>query len=59
MIRNGLLFLAVLGTAMLLADMPSRIWPGGVDVAIGVNVFSWFVAILFVAFVDCSAKEER
>ncbi|MHB8314515.1 MAG: hypothetical protein ACYDCW_02195 [Acidithiobacillus ferrivorans] len=59
MMRYGLLFLSVLGTAMLLADMPSRIWPGGVDVGIGMNVLTWFLAILFMAFVDCSAKEER
>ena len=59
MMRYGLLFLSVLGTAMLLADMPSRIWPGGVDVGIGMNVLTWFLAILFIAFVDCSAKEKQ
>ena len=58
MIRNGLLFLSVFGTAMLFAGMPDQVYPGGLDVAIGVNVFSWFVAIIFMAFVDCSAKDE-
>ena len=52
--RYGLLFFSVLGTAMLLAGMPDQVWPGGVDVGIGMNVLSWFVAFLFVAFVDCS-----
>ena len=59
MMRYGLLFLSVLGTAMLLADMPNRIWPGGVDVGIGMNVLTWVLAILFIAFVDCSAKEKQ
>lgn len=54
MMRYGLLFFSVLGTAMLLAGMPDQVWPGGVDVGIGMNVLSWFVAFLFVAFVDCS-----
>lgn len=59
MTRYGLLFLSVLGTAMLMADMPDKVWPGGVDVGIGINVFSWFVTIFFVAFVDCSANGNR
>ena len=60
MMRYGLLFLSVLGTAMLLADMPSRIWPGGVDVGIGMNVFTWFLAILFSACrLFCEGEERR
>ncbi|MEY2335204.1 hypothetical protein [Acidithiobacillus ferrianus] len=52
-IRYGLLFMAVLGTAMLLAGVPE---PGGVAVGIGVNIFTWVMAFLFAAFVDCSTK---
>ena len=59
MMHYGLLFLAVLGTAMLLAGVPNQVWPGGEDVGIGMNILTWLVAIVFVTFVDCSVKEER
>lgn len=56
--RYGLLLFSVIGTAMLLTGRAGQGWPG-VDVLIGMNIFSWVVTIVLWVLVDCSARAKR